>query len=416
MRTFDVVVAGGGAAGLMAAGTAARNGKSVLLLEKMEKPGRKIRITGKGRCNVTNTKSPAEFLAKVRSNREAAEIFLRELSNRQTVDFFERNGVGMVRERGDRVFPASNRAWDVADALVGFAKKSGAVVECHARLKKILTEDGAVRQVEIVRQGKTERVATANVILATGGLSYPATGSTGEGHAIAASLGHTLVPVRPSLVPLETDKNILRPLAGLQLRNVKVSLCSEGQPVAEEFGEMEFLRNALSGAVILRLSRDAVDSLRAGKKTDVSIDLKPALSETKLTARIERELAALPGTGRIRDLVRKLVPAGMIDPLCRKADLPPERRAAEMTVSRVRALVAALKNYRIPLTGYRPFEEAIVTAGGVDLAEVDPDTLQSRIIRGLYFAGELLDIDADTGGYNLQLAFSSGRLAGQLKG
>ncbi|WP_226386879.1 BaiN/RdsA family NAD(P)/FAD-dependent oxidoreductase [Gallalistipes aquisgranensis] len=432
---YDVIVIGGGAAGLMAAGTAARLGHKVLLLEKMEKAGRKVRITGKGRCNLTNMRPHEEFLEMVRTHADFFRPAFKAFDNRSTVEFFTRLGVALATERGERVFPCSGRAWDVADALVGWCVRGGVTVEYDARVTDIRTEKGRVCAVEYAehdsmaaysgrRRRKNEpkrpeirTESCRNVILCTGGVSYPATGSTGDGYTLADRLGHRIEPVRPSLVPLESDLPQIRTLRGLQLKNITAHLSVDGRRVASEFGEMEFTDRGVGGAIVLRLSRDAVDALIEEHRVELVLDLKPALSETKLDARIdrERELFADKDGARLEDLLRKLIPRSLVPHLARKMGLQPRMTLKSVSPDRLHSLTDILKNFVIPVSDYRPFEEAIVTAGGIDVSQIDPTTLQSKLIGGLYFAGEVLDLDANTGGYNLQIAFSTGHLAGQLK-
>jgi predicted Rossmann fold flavoprotein len=417
MRRYNVVVVGGGAAGLMAAGTAASQGFRTLLVEKMEKPARKVRITGKGRCNLTNARPLDEIVGKVRVNREFAWDFLRFFSNIRTMEFFKKNRVPLVVERGERVYPVSGKAGDVANALETFARKQGVVVECHTPAVRIGTREGRV--VSITVRGPKQRletIETDHVILATGGLSYPATGSTGDGYKLANELGHRIVEVRPSLVPLEVDLGFAADLDGLHLKNIDLSVYIDGKKRGEEFGELDFFAGGVvGGAVVLRVSRDAVDALIDGKPVALSIDLKPALTPEQIIARLDRETQELAPEAKTRELLRKLMPAPLVPVIARKATLAPEAKAAALTDAQKRAVAAALKDFRMSVTDYRPFEEAIVTAGGVDVSQIDPVTLQSKLVAGLYFAGEVMDVDANTGGYNLQLAFSSGRLAGMLK-
>ncbi len=409
---WDVIVIGGGAAGLMAAGVAARNGRKTLLLEKMEKPARKVRITGKGRCNVTNTRPRGEFFDHIHVNREFFAPSFDRLSNTDTVSFFESLGVPLVTERGGRVFPASGKAWDVADALVRWCTAAGATIECNARVERLETAGGDITGVSVERKnGRKETITAPNVILATGGASYPLTGSTGDGYRLAYDAGHEIEAVRPSLVALESPLAASGRLNELKLLNVNVRLEVDGAPVGEAFGEVEFISSTVAGAVTLRLSRRAVDALIDGRKTELALDLKPSLSEEKLRNRIARELESMPSQSPASSLIRKLVPAPLVGPVAAAAAIDSKTALADRE-----KLIGALKNFRIPISDYRPFEEAIVTAGGVRCSEVDPATLQSRIVRGLYFAGEVLDLDAATGGYNLQIAFSTGALAGELKG
>lgn len=413
---YDLIVVGGGAAGLMAAGTAAERGLKVALLEKMEKPARKIRITGKGRCNLTNIKPFEEFMEKVQVNREFFVPAYSELDNRGLVKFFEKKGVKLETEQGGRVFPKSGKAWDIADALIEWCEESGVEIICYAQVESLLLLGNKIRGVSYrTKKGFQRRMEAPAVIVCTGGASYPSTGSTGDGYTLANAAGHTIEPIRPSLVPLSIslpDKDFL---TGLLLRNVRVGLIVDGQRVDEEFGEMSFSSRGAEGAVILRLSRMAVDALIEDKTVELSIDLKSALDEETISQRIDREMAELTEENVTADLLRKLMPKELTMVIARIAGTHPKRSLEQFNEATKKALIATLKDFRIPVSDYRPFEEAIVTAGGVDVSQMNPETLESKLISGLYFAGEVLDLDADTGGYNLQIAFSTGRLAGQLK-
>ncbi|WP_283391514.1 NAD(P)/FAD-dependent oxidoreductase [Millionella massiliensis] len=405
---YDLVVVGGGPAGLMAAGTAACEGGRVLLLEKMEKPARKLRITGKGRCNVTNDRPVGEFLAKVRQGASFFESAFRAFDNRAAIRFIESLGVPLVCERGGRYFPASGRAWDVADALVSWAVRCGVEIRCYAAVALLRLDGGRVAGVKLVGG---ETVAARAVLLATGGVSYPATGSTGDGHQMAFDAGHRIEPLRPALVPLEVE--VPAGLKGLALRNVALTLRVDGEVAEERFGEMEFTaEGVVGGAIVLQVSRTAVDALADGRRVQAVVDLKPALDEAKLRNRILRETAELGADAPLRVLMQKLLPAQLRKAIASAAGLALSRPLGGLTVAEVSRLIAVLKGWSFPVRDYRPFTEAIVTAGGVDLSEVDPQTLESSKVRGLYFAGELLDIDADTGGYNIQIALSTGYLAG----
>ncbi len=417
MRTYDVVIVGAGAAGLMAAGTAAAQGFRTLLIEKMEKPARKVRITGKGRCNLTNERPLDEFVEKVRVNQEFAWSFLKFFSNIRTIDFFKKNGVELVTERGDRVYPASGKAGDIANALEKFARKNGAAIECSTAALRIETEDKKVTGITVRNaKNRLETIATAHIILTTGGLSYPATGSTGDGYKLANDLGHRIVEVRPSLVPLQTEVVVNEELSGLHLRNVELTLSIDETPAAREFGEVDFFdHGVIGGATVLRVSREAVDALIDGHTVGLSIDLKPALTAEQIVERLGRELTEAEPNAKVREVLRKLMPGPLVLPVAKRAGLKPADPAAGLTEKDREVIASVLKTYNLPVTDYRPFEEAVVTAGGIDTAQIDPVTLQSQLIEGLYFAGEILDVDADTGGFNLQLAFSSGRLAGMLK-
>lgn len=396
---YDLIVVGGGVAGLMAAGTVASAKAGgpvrVLLLEKMEKPGRKLRITGKGRCNLTNDKSREEFLAKVRQGRAFFETAFDAFDNREVIRFVESLGVPLTVERGGRVFPTSGRAWDIADALVRWCLESGVEIRCLSPVESLWMESDRIEGVILQKPDAEERIASRAVLLATGGVSYPATGSTGDGHRMAMEeAGHEIEGLRPALVPLEVE--VPPGLKGLLLKNIKLSLIVDGEVREERFGEAEFTSDRiLGGAITLQVSRTAVDALLDGKRVELSIDLKPALSPDQLGGRIARERSEAGGGSILRKLLPKPL-AGAFTKLTEGSD----ERLAEV-----------LKDWRFGVTDYRPFTEAIVTAGGVRLEELDPDTMESKRVKGLYLAGELLDIDADTGGYNIQVALSTGYAA-----
>ncbi|MDE6570470.1 MAG: aminoacetone oxidase family FAD-binding enzyme [Alistipes sp.] len=415
-QPYDVIVIGAGAAGMMAAGTAACNGKRVLLLEKMEKSGRKVRITGKGRCNLTNARPPEEFAEQVRVNAAFFAPAFAEFDNRMTMRFFERRGVKLDVERGERVFPRSGKAWDVANALLDYCVDNGVRILYNTRVSGIMTLGDKVFGVRYFnKRGFERREECSQVILATGGVSYPATGSTGDGYAFAADLGHTIEPLRPSLTPLVSPHPRVKQLDKLLLRNVRATLYIDNEPVREEFGELGFSERGIDGAVALRMSRDAVDALIDDRKVKLVVDLKPALTEEILRERIAREMAELAPTEFFAELLRKLVPRPMVLPLAQELDIHSKTYLDKITEEQIVRLIKTLKGWTFPITDYAPFEYAVTTAGGVHCDEVNPDTMQSRKVNGLYFAGEVLDLDANTGGYNLQIAFSTGRLAGMLK-
>jgi len=412
---YDVVVIGAGAAGLMAAGEVARGGRSVLLIEKMEKAGRKVRISGKGRCNLTNTRPREEFLAHIHAGRDFFTPAFDSFDNNRTVKFFRREGVALEVERGERVFPQSGKAWDIANALVAKAIEEGAKIEYRTRVERILTITDKIYAVEVRnRNGFIRKVECQAVILCTGGASYPATGSTGDGYVLAHELGHTIEPLRPSLVPLLSSHPHIASLDGMGLRNTGVRLMVDGELVGEEFGELDFTPRGVEGPVILRLSRQAVDALADEREVRLELDLKPALDIPTLLDRIAREREALPAVARFGELLRKLVPAPLVEVLAGEAGQRSAVRMSALDEEVYQKVAQVLKCLTLPISYYGSFEEAVVTAGGVSTDEVDPLTLQSKLIKGLYFAGEVLDIDGDTGGYNLQIAFSTGFLAGQL--
>lgn len=413
---YDVIVVGAGAAGLMAAGTAAKNGSRVLLLEKMEKPARKVRITGKGRCNLTNAKPAEEFAANLRTNAEFMQTAFSEFNNRATMRFFERMGVKLVTERGERVFPESGKAADIANALEFYCRDYGVEIQCNCRVSEIMTVCGKVMGVKYFnKRGFERKVEAPNVIITTGGVSYPGTGSTGDGYTFADALGHRIVDVRPSLTPLVTSHPQREYIDKVLLRNVNVTLFIDNEPVCEEFGEIAFSDRGIEGATTLRLSRDAVDALLDDHKVKLSIDLKPALTEEMLHDRIQREIAEMQPEDFFAELVRRLVPKPLVVPICKELDVHSKIYISKVSDKELERLVKVLKGWVFPISDYAPFEYAVVTAGGVACDEVNEYTMESLKVKGLYFAGEVLDLDANTGGYNLQIAFSTGHLAGLLK-
>ena len=413
---YDVIVIGAGAAGLMAAATAARNGKKVLLMEKMEKAGRKIRISGKGRCNVTNARPPEEFKESIRTNAEFFEVAFAEFNNKATIRLFERLGVKLDIERGQRVFPHSGKAWDIANALVDYCLDNEVEIVYNTRVNRILTLDGKIYGVTYINKRGFERKEEAeNVIIATGGVSYPGTGSTCDGYIFADQVGHTIEEVRPSLTPLRTSHPQRKYLDGLLLKNIQAQLIVEDEVVKEEFGEISFSDRGIEGAVALRVSRDAVDALIDEKRVKLVIDMKPALTEEMLQERIRREIEEMQPDEFFSELLRKLVPKHLVMPIAHEMDVHSKNYIRKITDAEINRLIKILKGFVFPITDYAPFEFAVVTAGGVRCDEVNKYTMESLKVKGLYFAGEVLDIDANTGGYNLQIAFSTGRLAGQLK-
>lgn len=393
---------------MMAAGQAAGLGADTMLLEKETSPGRKLRITGKGRCNLTNIISLPHFIAHFGKNgRFLYQAFDRFFSP-DLVDFLRTMGVDIVTERGGRVFPASEDALAVTDALLRWVKRQGVTVKTKSAVRRLLADSNGINGVEV---GNLKLDADA-VIIATGGASYPATGSTGDGYRLAESVGHTIVPIRPALVPLVTSGDVAPRLQGLSLRNVQVTVRVDGRKRHEAFGEMLFTHYGLSGPIILSLSGSIVDALVMKKKVALSIDLKPALDENKLDARLLRDIDA-HGKKQLNTLLQGLLPKKLIPICCDLIGIPPDRTSNQISAKERRRLRSWLKDFRFDISGHRAIKEAIVTAGGVNLREVNPRTMASLSVPGLYFAGEVLDINGDTGGYNLQAAFSTGWLAGQ---
>lgn len=408
MKTRRVIVIGGGPAGLMAAGQAAEAGAETLLLEKMNRTGLKLCITGKGRCNITNIAGLSDFISHFGKTGPFLRQAFARYFNTDLMEFLNALGLELVVERGGRVFPASGKAPDVHKSLLKWIKRSGVRIRNAAPVDKILIQDERVAGVV----SKGEKFPCDALILATGGASYPATGSTGDGYRLAESAGHTVIPVRQALVPLETSGDEARRMAGLNLRNVNVRMLVNGRKKKEVFGEVVFAAFGLTGPAVLTLSGDAVDSLRNGCKVTFSIDLKPALDENKLDARLQREIASR-GKEQAGSLLRGLVPREMVPVCLDSVGIPVDRPVSSISAKERKRLGTWLKDFRLEVTGYRPFAEAIITAGGIDTREIDPRTMESRKTKGLFIAGELLDIHADTGGYNLQAAFSTGWLAGR---
>lgn len=407
MDQSDIIVVGAGAAGLMAAGHAARAGARVLVLEKMDYPARKLGITGKGRCNLTNTAGNAECLKRFGNGAGFLRPSIEAFDNRSLMDLFCDIGIELVAERGGRVFPARLRAPQVAKRLRAWCEAAGARIECGCRVRDIIHERGRVIGVHCRQRSFHARA----VIVATGGASYPLTGSTGDGYRLAEALGHSIVPVRPALVGLTTREARACRAAGLIVRNINATLFVNGRKRAGEFGELQLTRYGLGGPVILTLSGMAVDALLMRKKVQVAIDLKPALSREKLEARLKRDIGCR-GAENLGSMLRGLLPRELIAVCCTQAGLKPGSPVAVLKEHDCKRLLNWLKDFKHTVTGHRPLEEAIITAGGVSTREVDPRSMQSQIIGGLYFAGEVLDLQADTGGFNLQAAFSTGRTSG----
>jgi len=412
MKKYDVIVVGAGAAGLIAAGRVAELGARVLLLEKMERAGRKLLITGKGRCNITNDAPVSEFIdhtyPKGRFLRHAfSEFFARDI-----IDLLARYGVETVVERGGRIFPASNKAADVVNALLQWVSNSKVELQYNCKSEKLIVTDQTITGVETVCQEKGRTYYADNVILCTGGCSYPATGSNGEGYRLVRPLGHTIEPVMPALVPIETEGNVAERMQGLSLKNVKAIVWVNGKKLKEEFGEMLFTHFGLSGPIILTLSRFVVAELRKSNKVELSIDLKPALDEQKLDARLQRDLNE-NGKKHLDNMFKDWLPAKMIPVFIDLLQLNPDKECHQVTSKERRKILLLMKEMRFMVTGHRSFKEAIITAGGISTKEINPRTMESKIVKNLYFAGELIDLDADTGGYNLQIAWSTAWLAAQ---
>lgn len=403
---------GAGAAGLMAAGQAGELGADVLVLEKMPRIGLKLRITGKGRCNLTNIAPVPEFIRHFGQNGQFLHQAFARFFSEDLIAFLENLGLETIIERGGRVFPATNRASEVVRVLGDWVIERAKVLTNYAA-KKLMVECGEITGVTAQSPSFGDQIIRADrVIVATGGASYPATGSTGDGYQLAQSVGHRVVPVRPSLVPLETAGDIASQLQGLSLRNVGLKVLIDGKKTTEAFGEMLFTHFGVSGPIVLEISKYCVDALRAGQSVALSIDLKPALDEQKLDLRLLRDIEQ-HGKRKFDNLLKALLPQRLISVCAKLVQIDPNKPGHQITSEERKRLGRWLKNFQLPISGHRDWNEAIITAGGVDVKQVDPRTMESRLVKGLYFAGEVLDIDADTGGYNLQAAFSTGWLAGR---
>lgn len=404
---FDCIVIGGGAAGMMSAATAADRGRNVLLLERNDRMGKKLAITGKGRCNVTNECTDEEFFANIPVGGKFLYSAYSGFNCYDTMEFFESLGVPLKTERGNRVFPVSDRAGDIASALERLCRKNGVTV-LHKRVSEVLADDGVIVG---VRCGDTIYNAMS-VLIATGGKSYPVTGSDGDGYKFAESLGHTVTKLKPSLVPLVSEEEYCSEMTGLSLKNVGVTVRDDkkNKVIFKEQGEMLFTHFGVSGPLILSASSHIREMERSRYK--IFIDMKPALDDTALDKRIQRDFSENPNRIFANSL-SKLLPSKMIPVVVRLSGIASEKQVNSVTKQERAGLVKLLKNFPVTVRDFRPISEAIITSGGVKLSEVNPKTMESKLIGGLFFAGEVLDIDAYTGGFNLQIAFSTAVAAGE---
>ena len=416
---MKTIVIGGGPAGMIAAVTTAEQGNSVTILEKMEDLGKKLLITGKGRCNITNSAEMEDFMKNIPENAKFLYSSFNQYTNQDIINFLNKQGVATKVERGGRVFPVSDRADDVLNAFKRKLKELNVEIKTNFEVTQILTEGSTAIGIEGKYKGKTERMLANKVILTTGGKSYPVTGSTGDGYKITEKLGHTITPLKPSLVPLiceEDSKKICQDMQGLSLRNVAIKVKHENKIIYEDFGEMLFTHYGLSGPIILSASAiliryKNIEKLLKSNKIKIFIDLKPALDEEKLDNRILRDFEELRNK-QFKNSLEKLLPRKMINTIIEIIGINPEKRINEITKEQRKKLVKILKNFELNINGFRKIEEAIITKGGINVREINPRTMESKIIKGLYFAGEIIDLDAFTGGFNLQIAWSTGYVAG----
>ena len=406
-----IAVAGGGAAGMIAAVFAARNGNEVSLYEKNEKLGKKLFITGKGRCNLTNTAEMEDMFNAVVSNPKFLYSSFYSFTNDQTIAFFEELGVKTKTERGGRVFPASDHSSDVIHGLERELNRLGVRIELNTEVKEILTENGKVQGLMLASGKKVEADA---VIVAAGGLSYPSTGSTGDGYRMARSCGHKVTRLFPALVPMEVKEWYAKELMGLSLRNIEITITDGTKKLYQDFGEMLFTHYGVSGPVILSAS-SIVGSRLAEKELTLHIDLKPALTKEQLDKRVLREFDANHNR-QFKNASAGLFPAKLRPVIVELSGIPEEKKVNEITREERKKFTELIKDFSMTLTGLRSYNEAIITKGGVSVKEIDPGTMESKLVKGLFFAGEVLDLDAVTGGFNLQIAWSTGFLAGTYAG
>ena len=410
-----VIVVGGGPAGMMAAITAAENGNEVIIIEKMPSFGRKLLITGKGRCNITSSLYMSEFIKNTPGNGKFLYSAFQNYTNKDIIEFLKRQGLEVKEERGNRIFPVTDKSIDVLNCFKSKINELKIKKLFNTRVQKILVQNGEVLGVRTEK----EIIQTDKIILATGGKSYPLTGSTGDGYLIAKNIGHKVTEIRPSLVPLVIyEKNECKEMQGLSLRNVGIKIIDESKNklIYEDFGEMIFTHFGISGPTILSGSAHLVrykeiDNLMKEQKIKLQIDLKPALTEEQLDERILRDFKEFKNK-QFKHALDKLLPQKMIPIVIKKTKINEEKRVNEITKEERRNLVKVLKKFELTIKDFRPVEEAIITSGGINIKEINPKTMESKLVKGLYFAGEIIDVDSYTGGFNLQIAYSTGYTAG----
>lgn len=410
MNDYDIVVAGAGAAGLMASIAASQMGMRVLLLEKMERPGRKILITGKGRCNITNTKVWNEFSRHIYPNSSFFKPAFKSFSNKKLIEFFEEIGLKLVIERGDRVYPSSGKSQDVVNALINKLNSLGVDLKTHSKLTNIEIKENRITEVKYETPEGSLTISPKALIISTGGFSYPLTGSTGDGYIIAKKSGIECTKCLPSLTALMPFK-YNRKLEKLVLKNVKVRLFIGKDLVQEEFGDAEFTNNGFEGPIGLKISRKAVKAFSDGNKVSLLIDLKPSLDETQLINRIIREFADSDKI-HINTLLRRLLPIQLVDQFINELGMGKSKILSKNLPGEIHKIVDLIKNWTLNISSYTGFERCVITSGGIALDELISKSMASKRINNLFFAGEVIDLDGDTGGYNLQIAFSTGHLAG----
>ena len=411
MNSADVIVIGAGASGLIAAGVAAQKYQKVLLLEKKTRPAIKLSITGKGRCNVTNSADIKEFVGEFGNNGKFLYSAFSKFFNVDTITFFENLGVKCRLERGGRYFPESNDAHDIVNALIKFVKSKNVKIITNSQVTKFVCENKKIKSV-LLNNG-TQYFAD-KFILATGGKSYPLTGSTGDGYLLAKSLGHTIIKPQPALVPLVSDDKFLKQLNKLKLKNIEISVIADEKTITKLFGEIEFTIFGLTGPLILTISSQVFSLLEQKKSVYISINLKPALDDKQLDDRLIRELNSF-GNMPVRNMLKTLLPMQMIESFMKKNSIKWTEICSAINKEKRKKIFNGLRNMKFKIISTRPIDEAIITKGGISLKEVEQNTMKSKLTENLYFCGEILDIDGPTGGFNLQAAFSTGYLAGLLE-
>ena len=412
MNNYDVIIIGAGVSGLIAAGRAAELGANVLVIEKMRRPGIKLLITGKGRCNITNSDGLEEFMKNVHPNGRFLKHALYNFFSKDIINLLNNYGVETIVERGGRIFPVSNKSIDILNALLSNAKKHGTEFQYDCKVTKLLFNRDDVTGVEIIENRQKRQITAKKVIICTGGKSYPATGSTGDGYILAKSVGHTIEQPFPTLVPIVTKGILAGQLQGLSLKNVNATVWVNGKKQTEAFGEMLFTHFGLSGPIILTLSRFIVKKLINNNTIAISIDLKPALNNSRLDKRLLRDLNEY-GKKQIDNIFKLWLPAKLIPVFIKECGLDPAKEGHQITGQERQKIKSLMKDFKFEVIGNRPFKEAIITAGGINTKEIEPKTMQSKLVNNLYFAGEVIDVDANTGGYNLQIAYSTGWLAAE---
>ena len=408
-KKYDFIIIGAGPAGLMAAIESHNPSGKICILEKMHKPALKLKITGKGRCNITNNASRDDFIKRFGKNGRFLKYAFSEFFNTDLLKYFEAEGVKFKLERGERYFPVSDKAIDIADVLLNKVRSKN--IELIANTEVVAVKQSGNNCFLITLKNKTT-IQTEKLLIATGGKSYPKTGSTGAGFKLASQLGHTITPLSPALVPLETKVDVVKRLQGLNLKNIKAQVICENKKVAEQFGELLFTDFGVDGPVILKLSLKIVDLLKMEKHVILSIDLKPALDHKKLDRRLLRELSKF-SKQNFKMMLKRLLPQKMIPVFIELLEIPENKQLSQINSDERKRTRMLLKEFKLEIGGYKSYDHAVVTAGGISLKEVNPQTMESKLVPGLYFAGEVLDLNGDTGGFNLQAAFSTGWIAGQ---